>query len=113
MPGAVSIGSSWSGLQSYTTGHHPEAMAYTLGRAVRLEARAITAHSAEVGAAYSAVTHTMVGSEPDGTECCVWALVPLITLYETVEPACAACLQPRGPPEDGSSAVPPGPPKKT
>ena len=44
MPGAVSIDGGWSGLQSYTTGHHPEAMAYTLGRAVRLEARAITAH---------------------------------------------------------------------
>ena len=54
----------------------------------------------------------MVESELDGTECCVWALVPLITLYETVEPACAACLQPTGPPEDGSSALPPGPPKK-
>ena len=70
MPGAVSIDSSWSGLQSYTTGHHPEAMVYTLGRAVRLEARAITAHPAAggpPGATYSAVTHTMVKSEPDST----------------------------------------------
>ena len=34
----------WSSLQSYTTGHHPEAMACTLDSAVRLEARATTAH---------------------------------------------------------------------